>query len=90
MTIVETIARALDPTAINMADATEVAQAVLTALDAAGMVVVRGEDRYDFIGAYMSDPECFKQLDHDGQLYLAKSIAANIGYVLAAAPEAGQ
>jgi len=35
---------------------------------------------YDFTGAYMADPKCFMELDHDGQVLLMKDIAENVGW----------
>lgn len=37
----------------------------------------------DFVGLYMGDTECFKQLDHEGQVALLRDIAANVGIDLA-------
>ena len=48
---------------------------------------------YDFMGAYMSDPECFKELDADSQVYLARAIAENNGLIVTTPPnppEAGE
>ena len=44
------------------------------------------EPSYDFTGAVMSNPDSFMELDGHGQLWLARRIAANVGYELVKRP----